>query len=447
MLSQIRRRRVAALPALVILLAPAAGPALGAEPATIVRASAASVRTTGPSVIAGWKDGPVSVQAADQPALIASLPLPAGRWVAWAKLYVAKANSGDTFANVRCTLRPSHRVALVSSALVRVGSGDSPWPARQPLALSVAATFADAGGTVSLRCAAFHEQPGGPVSAHWIKIMAMRVGTLTSVRMGDGSTTTVGSGSPKVVVGSSSAEVTMPHGTTKTIGQVWLGPGAWWVRTSFTFDGTYQGYANCKLVLGTSLGDSATIETGQGGPLVTVMDAAAWSSSGRWAKVTCKGGSHVPQPDEPENYARDVHISAVKLGTLVTQGPRGGSSTHGSGWPRGKWRTAAARYLPEQQWSTLVSVTVGTGRWMFLSKAEVAADAPVSCRLTAASDFDRTVLGDWGDSTLPFGVVHRFTQDGSAKLRCRAASSGAHVRGIRLMAFKLGWLQNKPLLT
>jgi hypothetical protein len=445
--SQIRARRLAALAALTILGAAASVPALGAEPATTVRVSPASVRVAGPTVIAGWKDGPVSVPAADQPALIATLPLPAGRWVAWAKLYVAKAYSRDpiTFAGVRCTLRPSQRVAVVSSATARVGSGGSPWPARQPLALSAAASFGDAGGTLSLRCAASHEQPGGPVSAHWIKIMAMRVGTLTSVRLADGATTTLGSGSPKAVVGSSGGVVTMPHGTTKTIGRVWLAAGAWWVRTSFTFNGNYRGYANCKLVLGTSLGDSATIETGQGGPLVTVMDAAAWSSSGRWAKVVCKGGSHAPDPEDPTNEVRDVHLSAVKLGTLVIQGPRGGSSTYGSGWPRGKFRTAAERYLPEQQWSTLVSVPVEAGRWMFLAKAEVAADAPVTCQLTAGSDFDRTALGDWGDSTLPFAVVHRFTGDGAARLRCRASSSGAHVRGIRVMAFKLGSLQNKPL--
>ena len=76
--------------------------------ALLVWLSAASVSTAGlripaPTVISGFKKGPVLIANSTTPQLVASLPLSAGIWVAWAKFYVDGVNApNDT--DVTCTL-------------------------------------------------------------------------------------------------------------------------------------------------------------------------------------------------------------------------------------------------------------------------------------------------------------------------------------------------------
>jgi hypothetical protein len=419
----------------------------------VLAVGGASARTTGPTVVAGWKDGPVAIPSSSTLGLIATLKVPAGRWVAWAKLFV-DSNTTDWAVDVTCVLRASGRAANAHRGEVTVAPNFVGAPT-QPLALTSRGKFGDTGGKFYLKCAA--DGGAGEIKAHWIKIMAMRVGTLTTVNLASGNKTTVGSGKPKVIVASHSGPIS-PGGKCSPdacqdfweIGPVWIGPGAWWLRASATFDTTDPGGqvdGRCTF----NMGDSAdAVETPLDGVTVTrqersvipVMDTAFSSPTGKWVAAYCDASDDYSPPSP---WLGDARITAVQLSTLVTW-PRGVAVTYGSGWPKAKFKAATWRHLPDGNWSTLSSVPVEAGKWMFLGKPELSGMGAATCQLLASPDYDQTGIG-FGENaslSLPFAVVHVFSGPGTATLRCQPVGDlGAGQ--IRLTAFKLGSLQNIPL--
>ena len=122
--------------------------------------------TSIPWVKMGYKDGPIAIP--DLVGQVAALPLPAGKYVVSAKLYLS---SGDTDgASAYCRLRvgnswdDSFQVATVGTNMV------------ETMALNAASSLS-APGNVTLRC----QDYGDGVTANWIKITAIRAGTLKIV--------------------------------------------------------------------------------------------------------------------------------------------------------------------------------------------------------------------------------------------------------------------------
>lgn len=396
----------------------------------------------GPNVISGWKNGPASISNSGSSTDVASLTLPSGRWVAWAKLYVQNSTTGG--AQVTCALAASgsNPNDVDQQGFVRVGShSGSDVPSAQPLALSAYAKFGSGGGHVTVSCTAGSVYGSPVLAAHWIKIMAMKAGKVTTVNMANQATTTTGSGKPVIKMGSMTGPRSIPDKLV-TVAKLWLGRGKWWLRASFTVQEADQEWTKCKLKVGKHTYDATVEQVGQGS-MVTVLDAAIHQSAGHWAKIACRAGPMVstygPQ------YVGDANLTAVKLGKLQTWGDKTG--LYGKGKPRATALADTPAYaLANQVWTEQDSEGLGTGSWMIMAKAHVYSDQPMVCKLTAGADYDQTAFDTWGDLTIPLAVVHSFTSWGQAAYSCRPSGTGTTGNSnVRIMAIKLGSLTNEAL--
>jgi len=405
-------------------------------------AGVANARWLGPTVYAGWRDGPVAVPSSGAMTTLGGLAVPAGKWIAWAKLYLAN-ESPTNGAEVTCVL--NSRGGDGHQGTVFVGPTDVPtgshWPrTRQPVGLTTSAAFGRGGGTFALRCNA--PIGGAQLTANWIKITAMQAGTLKLVDMAKNSASTSGSGKPEIVLAGQPGPITVPFGQSVTVGKVQLPAGRWWVRASFTIKESsalfYGG--ECRLLLGRRMLDRKLFD-GQDAAISTVVDSAFnRARSSATVKIRCSGGTF--SSGVGQTSVSDVRISAVGLGTLVTY-DGDASSKSGSGQPYAEF---AARDDAQilGSWTQIQTLPVSAGYWMFLGKAEFDGSVEPTCQLVAGVDFDQN-NGD-GYLTFPFAVVHRFDSSGTGVLRCRASKTGLDgAMQIRLTAFKLGSLKNVPL--
>jgi hypothetical protein len=397
----------------------------------------------GPTVISGWKNGPVTISNSGAWADVASLTLPAGRWVAWAKLYVDNTTTGG--AQVTCVLAASgfDPNDVGHQGIVVIGSqAGSDVPSAQPLALSAYAKFGTGGGDFSLSCRAGDVYGSPALAAHWFKIMAMQAGKVTTVNMATNAATNAGSGKPAITMGWLTGPTSIPNRKSVTVARLRLGRGQWWLHASFMLQEADQGWAKCKLKVGRRTYDATVEQVGQG-IVATVMDAAIHLSAGQSAKVACKGGTLAATYGS--QYASDVHLTAVKLGELQIWGDKSGN--YGSGKPRATALADSPAYsLANQAWTEQDVVGLAAGHWMIMAKAFLASDQPLVCKLTAEADYDQTAIGSWGDLTLPLAVVHTFSDWGEAGYACRPSGTGASSDShVRLTAIKLGSLTNEAL--
>ena len=399
--------------------------------------SAALAKTwSGPQVISGWKNGPVAISSV-APTTVATLPLPKGRWIIWSKLFISS-EIAATNGQVDCALYGSQSYGRAD---VWVSGTAATPPSIEPLALSVGAKFGKTGGNVQLQCLAtnFSANPG-QYSASWIKIMALRVGTMIQMDLDRGVTVTSGSGKPVAVIASRGGPISLPGTKSKSLEKLWLSAGSWWVRSSFTYElPSSSTAAECTLSLGNRALDWTSIAASQS---VGILDGAAWSGGGGWLKTTCQPVLY--SSGQPPETARYEWITAVKLGSLQID-ENGTTQTYGTGKPKAE--VTAMATIPNQvsgSWSTVASRNTEAGSWMFLGKVHLGG-AAVTCQLIAAPDYDQTQGAFSGYLVYPFAVVHTFAGPGAATLQCQAASGSATANSIRIMALNLATLQNTQL--
>jgi hypothetical protein len=418
--------------------------------ALLAGSSAAEAGRTspGPTVISGWKNGPVAIPASSDGAIatrVAALTLPAGNWVAWAKLYVSSTQYYGA-SNVTCSFGKASRYVVPRHY------GHVLLSRTSNVVLSEGATFGSTGGKLTVACST----DGFDATAHWIKIIAMKVGTLARVNMNNGQRTVVGSGSPKAIIASGDGASLEDQGEATEVARLTLSAGAWSVRTSFTDTVVYCGYgsyceytyAECTFMLDGARRDIDRVGTHNVSSMI-VMDGVMSSSDPQVAKVVCTGRTEWPDPFfyDPQ-YVSDVRITAIKLGTLVTYDHDGYPHVQGSGTPKAVYRAFDARSLTNTATLILGRLDLEAGRWMTLAKAE-ADDTPVDATLDAGSDFDISVVDDTEFKDLPAEVVHQFASLGYVAFSFHApdATTGDPVliRAIHITAFKLGSLQNVAL--
>jgi hypothetical protein len=143
----------------------AAAPALAQSPAHRPAQAAAAV----PVIKTGWKNGPVAVGTSAT--TVASMPLAQGSWAIFAKAWL---HGGSNPSLVTCNLTAG---ADYDNATTALETGASSAYA-EPIALNVGHKFASA-GSVTLACT----NSSGTVSANYIKITAVKAGTLTIVKL------------------------------------------------------------------------------------------------------------------------------------------------------------------------------------------------------------------------------------------------------------------------
>ena len=143
----------------------AGAPALAQSPAH----GAAQVAAA-PVIKSGFKNGPVTVTGSTLKT-VASMSLGAGSWAIFAKAFL---HGGASPSVVTCQLTAGADFDPADAAL-ETGPGAA---FEQTIALNVAHKFATA-GSVTLAC----KSPSTTVSVNYIKITAIKAGTLTVVQL------------------------------------------------------------------------------------------------------------------------------------------------------------------------------------------------------------------------------------------------------------------------
>ena len=143
----------------------AGAPALAQSPAHGAAQAAAT-----PIIKTGFKNGPVTVTGSTLKT-VASMSLGAGNWAIFAKAFL---HGGAAPSVVTCQLTAGADFDPADAAL-ETGPSTA---FEQTIALNVAHKFATA-GSVTLAC----KSPGTTVSVNFIKITAIKAGTLTIVQL------------------------------------------------------------------------------------------------------------------------------------------------------------------------------------------------------------------------------------------------------------------------
>jgi hypothetical protein len=135
------------------------------------QSSARTATTAIPIIKSGFRDGPVFITTGTHPATVTSMSLGKGSWAIFAKAYVA---GGSNAVFLNCQLVAGTDFDQTRPQLeAGVDSAFS-----QSIALNVVHKFAVA-GKVKFRCTTF----GIPVAVYFIKITAIKAGSLTNVAL------------------------------------------------------------------------------------------------------------------------------------------------------------------------------------------------------------------------------------------------------------------------
>ena len=399
----------------------------------------------GPSVVAGYKDGPVTLVSGTTPAQVASLHLTAGRWLVWAKLYVVNTTT-HSGANVICTLKGPGSTATSHRMDVTAAGDQDGVVHNQPNALATGAVVPSGGGNVILRCSA--NGAGSQVKAQHIKIMAMRVARQTTVNLANGNTSSVGTGTPAVIIGSRPGPISLPGYTDTLIADLSLPAGNWWLRSILDLTTTDNDGGSCWVTVGSTDQDRLNFRRDHGRTQAVVLDAAVHLVNPAHARVYCSGYANSGVASSYLNHSvKNIRVTALKVGTLTMLD---NGHAFGTTVPKVRYATSQATFFSiNSSWTpTNPLLDVAAGDWMFMAKANISGVAPlIACELRALPDYDRSAMGGNGDITMPFELVHHFAASGSTRVYCQALSATpTPVAGtIHIAGFRLGSVTNVAL--
>jgi hypothetical protein len=132
---------------------------------------ASPAATAIPVIKSGFKDGPVSINTGVNRVTVASMSLGRGSWAIFAKAYL---QGGSAAVLMNCQLIAGGDFDITRPELEAGGTSAF----SQSIALSVVHKFTST-GSVRFRCATF----GVPVTVNFIKITAIKAGTLTNAQL------------------------------------------------------------------------------------------------------------------------------------------------------------------------------------------------------------------------------------------------------------------------
>ena len=355
----------------------------------------------GPSVVYGSKQA--TIELTSSLSTVARLDVPRGKWIAWAHLWMAHDNDGiiPPLPAAQCLLASDANQRPARSHAVTVGNEMG----RSQLVLNLAYDHGADGGAFHLRC----RETDGQAIVSDIRMVAYRVGRLTTVPMAGGAGSTVGSSIPYAVHGVRDAAVSFGS-TFTTIGQLDLEPGRWWIRATMNLGRTsgesWDEVVACRLsALDAASARPVEIDHGrtmpvweaiEGGQKVTVLEMthAYPIGSAALVRLTCS-------TSDGTATAGRVRITALKLGRLQEVTPSDPNPPNqGSGWPRvisGAWSGVIQLGETEQ---TIVEFPTPAGRWLLSAKVELRGVdellyATPRCRLVAAFTRDTTREAVW----------------------------------------------------
>lgn len=410
--------------------------------------------TGGPTVLAVARDGPASIHGSGAFRTLASLKVPAGRWLVTSTLAIS--NATNTGATTTCKLVMG---ADLDTAIARNGELAT-FGGSAPLVLINAHSFSSV-GTAALQCTSTGAT--GAQKASSIRLTATKIGKLTRRTIG-GSSVTTGSGSPRVFLAQRDTSQNIPGDASfHTLGSLSVPAGFW----------LFSGKVEVALTTGATTTIDCELFTN---PRIDQTTVAVSTTSGR----TTVGSDRVAVGLLTENHfvstgtvslacrsadafhASILKIAAFKAGTVASTDIDGGSDGgQGSGNP---FALFAVRDGPTNVplgggTNSVGSIPVQAGNWAISAKLFLSAVAfnagvafTVTCQLTAGSDADSEFIElfpqDGMDTeAMSLQTVHHFAADSSLSIDCSVSGGPGTVAAhdIRFIAVRAGSLTSTAL--
>ena len=419
---------------------------------TALPVPAGAATWAGPELISAEVSGLIEVPKDGTQHIIASVDLPAGRWLTTATANLSARGISS------CTLGRGTEVQTQYLNVDSTATGTLYENWTQSAAVFIQAVRIPAGGgTVVFKCIlASGEDPRLRVGQ--TRLDAVRVGTLTTRDMASSETTKVGSGSPEIVFGQRDLVTTVDSLEPVTVGRIDLPAGRWWVRAVVPMargsagSGPTEVYANCTLKLGSTtasarLGFSDTSRRNS----AALQVAGALTASG---KATVRCGL---VDGTTATVAQGVRIVALRVGTLVTQSLLK-VVTSGQGKPVVVWKHRASGVTAQQSsvFSPLVAWLSAAGdgsRWQVLATTQMRTMAETwwnaTCRVEsdAAHRWEAELDSLYnGGGSIGLSMVGDLT--GSATtvtLACTGSVTGLFGSEQRPMTYSDSWLAGLKL--
>jgi hypothetical protein len=264
-----------------------------------------------PRVISAWRDASASHSGNGSYQSVGQMNVPRGRWWIIAKAQLEGPAVG--LVPVLCQLKAGSDVDLSRVGLAPTSTQTDV----NPISAQIVHVFSSK-TPVRFRCKAD--------AASWevrhVKITAVQAGTLTNRVLG-GSSSTSGSGTPRIIGGHRNGPVSMCAALicgVETLGSMSLAAGSWEVYAKVRLENV-SGAAipvDCYLYLGGQYRDFVPVYLGGGnvsGIRTIYLQAARHLATGGKVELSCaQGGS------SGDIVARNIRITAIRAGGLTVSG-------------------------------------------------------------------------------------------------------------------------------
>lgn len=244
------------------------------------------------------------------------LPLPPGRWLIYAKAAVSGALTGNILSIVTCQLTGESGSSawfgdLAAADLTPVGLPGS----RTVLAMQTARNVGPSGGLVRFNCSS--QQSGHGFS--WLKITAIKLGKFTLRNLDTSMSTTVGTGTPRLIHGEqySPDVISLPSTKYKTVANMSVPAGKWLITAKSVVHGS-GGSAPVRVDCRLAGSDDSRVMISFGW-----YEATLWfqtmhaSSSAATIRIRCKrSGSSSWLFEFPWTYLSAMRVGAVTNKTI-----------------------------------------------------------------------------------------------------------------------------------
>lgn len=408
-----------------------------------------------PSIVQGERSSVLIVEG-DSLGQIARLDVGPGTWVAWATFSIRfQKPSGAANCSFRTAGAPTVDTHVLRSS--KWIDGIEGYPFITDLEGITGATFR-AGGSFRLFCRANVDD----AIARRIRIVAMKVPGLDRVNLPAAGTPALDESTDAAII-TRQRPVTLKADTWKTVAEVDLAPGRWWLHAAYvgvdndpTVIDDYFDQVDCRLRFGGDVSRSDGEITFAGSRMDALDLAARATRATARATVECRS-------EEDTMTVRDLRISALRLGSLTRyDAAHEVQTSDGSGDPvaiHSRGVTRSVRSTSVQPFTAVVQVPVPAGS--YLAKAvfglvptdaaldELNTESPETvCVLDGGVDQDSSSRRYATDNAWNLTTIVRRKTDGVVPLRCTwdmDASPVATIQNLRITLIKLGAIANDEL--
>jgi hypothetical protein len=407
--------------------------------------------------------GPINITTQSSPAPLATLNVPKGKWVAWARVRVFYDGLG--YRLIQCTLNATNGStqrfnadAAQSLTSATGGLGD---PDADTFALTASLSSTTLAVKFAVRCRNLSGVDDLIPRASDIRIAAMKLGTLTQSALSTAtSSPAVNPGQiagrvllPELLHGSSSIDLPVQKSSTpSTVASLPLSSGRWFVRASFSVVGVNGhgqdppvNFGHCRLLVAKdgARPSTAAMDT-------TVLDVLddGWEAHRRVYALDV--ATNVPDPGAArlqcwqadgigDLVVRGLRITALRAGSLRFVDPQTGAttSTLGSGTPVMLHSRRSEVNLLADQSADVAKISLAAGRWLLMAKLGTERfGESIDCRIVVQGVETDEVYDPWPGTTLVMQMAPNLPQQGQVRLRC-TSSEDESVLWARLTAVRV----------